>query len=401
MSLNKIMTKIILLGTVLSLTVFTISPAVSAKPTSKPKPPFAKELQDALDNGLKKYNGKGISVAVIVPGYKTWVGVNGISHGKIPIKADTLFDAGSITKNFVAALTLKLVEEGLLTLDDPLHKWLPDFQHIDNTITIRQLLNHTSGIPNIKGPSFTGPILKNPERLWSLKEAIQTFVHKRQFPKGTGWYYSNAGYILLGMIIEKAAGSKVSTELRKRFWNPLGLDSTFFAVEEVLPGNIAHGWIDLNGDKVLDDFSVYPRTALYSALKAAGGVFSTSEDLAKWTHALFHEGRVVSKGSLDQMLAFHSPIPKPIIAGYGLGVQRYTPRFFNGSLFKTGRKEIHLELWGHAGNGIGFFAFIWYLPEYGVSIGFMSNREQTKEGLILLPINDLLSVITSNLKKPP
>ena len=401
MSFNKILTRVLLLSTVLVLAAFSVCPPVSAKPKSQPELPFTKEMQEVLDNGLKKYNGKGISVAVIVPGYKTWVGVSGVSHGTTPIKPDTVFDIGSITKNVVAALILKLVEEGLLSLDDPLHKWLPDYPNIDNTITIRQLLNHTSGIPNIKGPSFTRPILKNPERLWTPKEAIITFVHKKQFSKGTGWHYSNAGYILLGMIIEKATGSKLSTELRNRFWNPLGLNNTFFAVEELLPGNIAHGWTDLNGDKVLDDFSVYPRTALYSALKAAGGVFSTSEDLAKWIHALFHEGRVVSKGSLDQMLAFHSPIPNPIIDGYGLGVERFTPRFFNGSLFKTGRKEIHLELWGHAGNGIGYFCFIWYLPDYGVSIGFMSNREQTQEGLILFPINDLMGVITSNLDKVP
>lgn len=390
MSFNKIMTKIILLGTVLSLTVFTISPAVLAKPTSKPKPPFAKELQDALDNGLKKYNGKGISVAVVVPGYKTWVGVNGVFHGTSPINPNMLFDAGSITKNFVAALTLQLVEEGLLALDDPINKWLPDYPNIDNTITIRQLLNHTSGLSAIKGPSVLRPILADPERFWTPKEVITTFVLEPHFPKGTGWRYSNAGYILLGMIIAKATRSKISTELRNRFWNPLGLDSTFFAVEEVLPANIAHGWIDLNGDKVLDDFSVFPRTALYSVFRAAGGVFSTSENLAKWAHALFHEGRVVSKGSLDQMLAFHSPIPNPIIDGYGLGVERFTPRFFNG-----------IELWGHAGNTLGYFSFIWYLPEYGVSIGRISNREQQQEFYLLLLINDLLSVITSNLKKTP
>jgi len=359
------------------------------KPRPVPELAFAKELQDSLDNGLKKYNGKGISVAVIAPEHKTWVGVSGVSHGKIPIKPDTLFDAGSITKNFVAALTLKLVEEGLLTLDDPLHKWLPDYPNIDNTITIRQLLNHTSGLYGFQGPAAIRAILKDPGRFWTSKEVITTLVGKPHFPKGKSWKYSNTGYFLLGMIIEKATGSKISTELRNRFWNPLGLDSMFLAVEETLPSNIAHGWFDLNGDKVLDDFSVLPRTALYSIFKAAGGVYSTSEDLAKWTHVLFHERIVVSKGSLDKMLAFHSPIPKPVIAGYGLGVQRFTPRIFNG-----------LEMWGHGGNAPGYSAFIWYLPEYGVSIGLISNREQVEEFYLWL-IKDFLSVIKSNLKKVP
>ena len=389
MSFKKILTKILLLNTLLALTAFSVSPAVSTKPTSEPELPFAKELQDTLDNGLKKYNGNGISAAVIAPGYKAWVGVSGVSHGTTPIKPETLFDAGSITKNFVAALALQLVEEGLLALDDPLHKWLPDYPNIDNTITIRQLLNHTSGLYSLQGPSAIRPILKDPGRLWTPKEVLTTLVGKPHFPKGKGWRYSNTGYILLGMIIEKATGSKISTELRNRFWKPLGLDSIFFAVEEALPGNIAHGWIDLNGDKVLDDFSVFPRTALHSLFKAAGGIFSTSEDLAKWTHALFHERRVVSKESLKQMLAFHSPIANPGLAGYGLGVQRFTPRIFNG-----------LEMWGHGGNSPGYSAFIWYLPEYSVSIALITNREQVDEFYLWL-INDFLSVIKSNLKKVP
>jgi len=358
------------------------------KPRPVPELAFAKELQETLYNGLKKYNGKGISFAIIAPGHRTWIGVSGVSHGTTPIKPDTLFDAGSITKNFVAALTLKLVEEGLLTLDDPLHKWLPDYPNIDNTITIRQLLNHTSGLFSLQGPSIR-PILKDPKRIWTPKEVLTTLVGKPHFSKGEGWRYSNTGYILLGMIIENATRSMISTELRNRFWKPLGLDSMFFAVEETLPVNIAHGWIDLNGDKVLDDFSVFPRTAFHSPLKGAGGIFSTTEDLAKWAHALFQERIVVSKGSLKQMLAFHSPVSKPLLSGYGLGIQRFTPRIFN-----------ELELWGHAGNSLGYSALMWYLPDYSVSIALITNREQNDE-FYLWVINDLLSVIKSNLKKIP
>jgi len=389
MAFYKILTRALLLGIVLTLTILSDSPAVLAEQESQPGLQFVKKLQDTLDNGLKKYNGKGISFAIITPGHKMWIGVSGVSHGTTPIKPDTLFDAGSITKNFVAALTLKLVEESLLTLDDPLHKWLPDYPNIDNTITIRQLLNHTSGLYSLQGSSAIRPILKDPGRLWTSKEVLTTLVGKPHFPKGKGWQYSNTGYILLGMIIEKATGSKISTELRNRFWKPLGLDSMLFAIEEALPVNSAHGWIDLNGDKVLDDFSVLPRTAFHSVFQGADGIFSTSEDLAKWTHALFHERIVVSKESLQQMLTFHSPTSKPAIAGYGLGVERFTPRIFN-----------ELEMWGHAGNSPGYSAFIWYLPEYSASISLIANREQVEEFYLWL-ITDLLSVIKTNLKKVP
>ena len=85
MSFNKILTRVLLLSTVLALTAFSVCLAVSAKPKPQPELPFNKEMQEVLANGLKKYNGKGISVAVIVPGYKPWVGVSGVSHDATPI----------------------------------------------------------------------------------------------------------------------------------------------------------------------------------------------------------------------------------------------------------------------------------------------------------------------------
>ena len=111
--------------------------STAAPPTPEPELPFARELQDALDSGLEEYGGMGISVAIIVPGYKTWTGVSGVSHGTTPVTTDMPFATGSITKNFTAAIILQLAEEGVLTLDDPLHKWLADYANIDNTITIR------------------------------------------------------------------------------------------------------------------------------------------------------------------------------------------------------------------------------------------------------------------------
>ena len=108
--------------------------------------PIENKIQKVLDKGISKYNVKGASVAVIFPDEKKWIGVSGISHDTVQIKPDMLFAIGSITKNFVATLTLKLAEEGVLSLDDPLSKWLPAYLHIHSSTTVRQLLNHTSGI---------------------------------------------------------------------------------------------------------------------------------------------------------------------------------------------------------------------------------------------------------------
>ena len=357
----------------------------AAPPIPQPELPFAQELQDVLDSWLEEYGGMGISAAVIVPGYKTWVGVSGVSHGTTPITPDTLFSAGSIKKMFTAATILQLAEEGLLTLDDPLHKWLADYPNIDNTITIRQLLNHTGGIYDmVRNPEYWKAMFAEPARSWNPEEIVTTFVLEPYFPKGTDWHYSSPGYLLLHIIIKKATESEVSAEFRNRFWNPLALDNTFLAVEEELPENTAHGWLDVDGDGVYDDFPFF--TSLYSGV--GGVVFATAEDLARWSQALFREGRVLSERSLDQMLTFHSPTPgEPLVAGYGLGAMRFSPELSNG-----------LEVWGHIGDAPGYAAACLYLPDYGVSIGIMVNIEA--DDAAMLTLNELLNITTSRLEPP-
>jgi D-alanyl-D-alanine carboxypeptidase len=354
-------------------------------PLPQPEIPFAQELQDVLDNWLEEHRGMGASAAVIVPGYKTWVGVSGVSHGKTPITPDTLFSAGSITKMFTAVTILQLAEEGLLTLDDPLHKWLADYPNIDNTITIRQLLNHTGGIYDmVENPEYWKAMFAERAKSWNPEEIVTTFVLEPYFTKGTDWHYSNSGYLLLHMIIKKATESRVSAEFTNRIWNPLALDNTFLAVEDELPENTAHGWLDVDGDGAYEHLSSF--TSFYSGV--GGTVFTTAGELARWSQALFREGRVLSERSLDQMLTFHSPTPgDPFIAGYGFGATRFSPELTNG-----------LEVWGHLGTGGGYGAACLYLPDYGVSIGIMANVDAGDAAMLTL--KEFLNVTTSHLEPP-
>ncbi len=346
-------------------------------------PQFAQELQGALDAGLEEHGGKGASFAVIMPDGAKWLGVGGVSHGTTPATPDMLFAAGSITKTWTAATILQLAGEGVLTLEDQVSDWLPAYTNVDSAITIRQLLNHSSGLFDyVKHPDYWQAIWDDPSRTWTPEQTILTFLQEPYFPTGSGWHYSTAGYALLRMIISEATGATVSTEYRSRFWEPLGLEGTFLLPEETLPANVAHGWTDLDGDGNDDDIAAISRTAFSSG--SGGQVMSTAEDLAEWSRALYHERRVLDGQSFDDMVEF-LPVEapeEPLVAGYGLGSTRFSPELFDG-----------LEVWGHGGSSPGFAAASLYLPDYGVSIGIVDN---TEAGYAMATLNDLISTILRN-----
>jgi len=346
---------------------------------------LTENLQRTLNEGIVKYRGIGISAAVIIPGQEMWTGVAGVSHGTTRITSDMVFSAGSITKMFTAATILQLIEDERLNLNDPLHQWLPDFSHIDNTITVKQLLNHTNGIYNItEHPDIWEELIGNSGRIWAIEELIRTYILTPYFARGTGWHYSNTGYLLLRMLIREATDSSITEQYRNRFFIPLGMTSSYLAIDDRMPPNVAHGWFDLDNDGDYDDLTQIPMAAFYSG--AGGGVFCTAAELAIWARALLHEKNVLGETILAEMLDFHSPCPgEPMVSGYGLGVMRFEPAILNG-----------LNVWGHGGNAPGYAAGCLYLPDYGVSIGFMDN---TEEGNAMSTLNDLLEILIDYLER--
>jgi D-alanyl-D-alanine carboxypeptidase len=371
----------ILYPAIIAIILFSCSKESTTEPL--PELTFDEKLQLNLDLGTSVHGGKGLSAAVLIPGEPIWLGVSGESHGSMAVTSDMVFSAGSITKMFTAATIMHLVEELRVSLDDSLHQWLPSFDYIDSTITIRQLLNHTNGIFNItEHPQVWNEMISNSGKIWIIEEAIHTYIMPPYFPKGTGWAYSNTGYTLLRMIIQEVTGSQISSQYRNRFFVPFGLDRSYLYIEESLPSNVAHGWWDIDGDGNYDDLSQLPMTALYSAI--GGGIFCTAEDLARWAHAFFHMRSVVKQNSYTEMMNFYSPCPgEPMARGYGLGVVQFEPSLFND-----------LEIWGHGGNAPGYAAACFYLPAYEVSIGIMDNTEYG-DGMQM--INDFLTVITDHL----
>ena len=321
------------------------------------------KLQNVLEEGIQKYDINGVSAAVIFPDGKLWTGTSGISHDTVTIKPDMLFAIGSITKNFVATLTLKLAEEGKLSLDDPLSKWLPEYPHVNSKITIRQLLNHTSGIYMFwSNQKIWDDLIKDRTKIWTPDEVL-TYIKKPYFEPGGGWRYSNTNYLLLAMIITKATKSTLSSELRKHFWQPLHINSACLSIEEEIPDNQAHIFGDnFNDDGSYLDMTFLPRASHESITYGSAGIFITAEDLALWSQSLF-KGKILKQQSMDEMLEFVDIGFGRQKKGYGLGLELFKKRF------SSGEKAI-----GHSGANIATGAYMVHFPEHHISVVVMVNN---------------------------
>lgn len=363
----------------------------------KPQISIEEQMQDVLDKSIAKYDVHGVSAAVIYADGRKWNGVSGISHAAVPIEPGMLFAIGSITKNFVAALVLDLVEEGVLSLEDPLNMWLPNYPHIDGEITIRQLLNHTSGLYMFwDNQEIWDELKRDRERYWTPEEVLE-YIQEPEFPAGEGWRYSNTNYLLLAMIINKATEGNLSTALRERIFQPLGLSDFYLSQEETIPANQAHVYSDnFEGGTPIRDVTFEPRTSHESITYGSSGIFTTSENLARWSQALF-SGEIIEEDSLHEMLTFETFRPVSNMRAYGLGVQEFKRNI------TSGERGI-----GHAGGNIGTSTYMVYLPEQQVSVVVMINAfpnegtEVITRGLIRVVLKDLkaygiLNIIRANL----
>lgn len=343
---------------------------------SRSDEPFTEQLQNALDKHLKRYDVKGASVAIIVPDGEMMIGVSGVSHDTVAMKPGMLFAIGSITKNVVAALTFKLAEEGMLSLDDSLFKWLPSYPKVDSTITIRQLLHHTSGLYMFWDNQRIWDDLKKYRNRAFTPEEVLTYLKEPYFPPGKSWHYSNTNYLLLAMIITKATGSSLSDEFRKRFWEPLDIEKAYLSMEEQIPDNLAHVWGDnFENDGSFRDLTFLPRVSHETITYGSSGLFMTAGDLAFWCQTLFTR-KVLKHSSMEQMLNFNRE-------GYGLGVHLFSKRITNG-----------VKAYGHGGGNIGTSAYMAYLPDFETSIVVMINAFHGK--CLDRILEDLIEIVANH-----
>jgi D-alanyl-D-alanine carboxypeptidase len=271
-----------------------------------------------------------------------------------PVDANTIFRIGSTTKQFTAAAILKLAEQGKLGLDDPLSRYVPEFDTGGRAVTIRQLLNHTSGIPEYTmQPGFFAKML--PLNV-SDAEVLQLVSGKPfDFEPGAGWRYSNTNYYLLGMVVAKAGGRPYAAFMQDEFFTPLGLAQTRYGSEtEIIPRRAQGYLFDRDRGSHTNDAAIS-----MNGPGAGGALVSSAGDLVRWQIALT-SGRAISAASFEQMIA--SPVQMEQSTaryGFGLMVDR-----------REGQRVIT-----HGGVIIGFNSALSWLPDSGLRVAVISNSQ--------------------------
>lgn len=322
-----------------------------------------KVMTDAIASG--KLAGGAVGVMkdgkiVFVKGY----GLADLEDGQ-PVKADTIFRIGSITKQFTTAMLMMLVERGQLSLSDPIAKYFPDFPKADG-ITVRHLLDHTSGIHSYTDKNFAS----RGWRAHDTKEMVSYIAGQdnlTDFAVGEDYRYNNSAYVLAAAIVEKLTGKPYGVALEEMITKPLGLMDTAYDDERAVVPRRAKGY------GMRDDKLANPLPLSVSVAHGAGAMRSTATDMLRWQEALF-SGKVVKSESLALMIEpaklkdgrLTSAVRKadpdggpPLEYGLGLGVGE-----------RDGRRII-----GHGGAINGFNSALYTYPDDKTAIVLLVNTE--------------------------
>jgi len=334
--------------------------------------PSNKSLVDSIFQEATEGDSAGVAVLIARDG--KILHQNGFGYAnledKVPVTPDTKFRIGSITKQFTASAILKLQEDGLLSVDDKLTKFIPDYPRGDE-VTIHHLLTHTSGIHSYTSKSGFMDTVAEEVKPADLIESFRN--DKFDFDPGEQWLYNNSGYFLLGYIVEKVSGKSLASYLKETFFDPLGMENTGI-----------HRWdLDLENEAVGYSYN-YDSGSFQEALKwdmsragGAGAIYSTVGDLYLWNEAVFG-GKVLSESSLK---AAFTPVKlnsgDEASAGYGYGWMISEER---------GLKEIH-----HGGGFNGFNAYLLRYPDENFTAAVLTNcapRPAPKKGSVGLGASD-------------
>lgn len=336
--------------TALALALTTLVATDAAAQTGRT---LAERLDSIAASGVLANRAVG-TVAAVVKGNDTLL-MKGYGRANVewdvPMPADAMFEIGSVTKQFTAAAILQLRDEGKLSLDDEITKWFPDFDTRGNTVTVRHLLDHTSGMVGLtEMPEFDLLVWNQAFPRDSAYALIKRYPF--QFPTGTAQMYNNSAFWLAGLIVEKASGMTYEDYVEQRIFAPLGMTRSMYCDSgEHVPGRA-------NGYSVRNGVIRRAPTNVHRWPFAAGSLCSTAGDLVKWVRAL-HGGQVLSPRSYQEMTT-----PSTLADGtplrYGLGIG-------------VGKDSRGLTYIGHGGSVSGFTAEAGWYPDAQMAVVVLVN----------------------------
>ena len=325
--------------------------------------------QAALDALVRDQGVAGVQVYLSLCG-KSWSGASGLADisTKRRLEAGALFRGGSTTKTFTAVAVLSLARDGLLSLEDPISRWVPNVPR-GSEITVRMVLSNTSGLFNYTDDPVFRASFVNPTRTWTPEELVGVAVRNPALnAPGAGFHYSNTNFVIAAMIAEKVSNSSYAALVRKAVFAPLGLASSFLPPAETLPDGLARGYTwGIKGDGTFDEgYTVGPRidaTFLfdYSHGWGTGNLVTTGKDETTFIRAL-RRGQLLPNEWLMQM--------KPT---------DQSPEYYGGSRYGLGLMRFPTPLgfaYGHGGQTFGYLTYMLDIPDVDLTYVISINDDR-------------------------
>ena len=330
-----------------------LAPMALAQVRSTLPPELRSSIDGIAGKVLASSGVPSASLAIVKDGKIAYVQAYGVARldSNLAAKPDMQYSIGSISKQFTAAAILMLQEQGKLTLDDPVSKWMPGLTRADQ-VTIRELLSHTSGYQDYWPQDYVMPMMLKPT---TAQQIIDTWAKKPlDFDPGTKYQYSNTNYVIAGLIVEKASGMPMLQLLHQRIFDPLGMKSIANVDEAKLPDTDPEGYMRY----ALGPLRPAPKEGK-GWIFAAGELAMTAEDLAKWDISMISQ--TVLKPASYREMEREIVLKNGVGTRYGLGVQ---VRSVDG----------HRVL-SHGGEVSGFTAENMVLPDDGIAIIVQTNQD--------------------------
>jgi len=323
------------------------------------------KLQSITDSLINQQELIGLQVSIKFPDGKIWNGCGGTidEDRKIPISNDHIIRMGSLTKTYTAVLIFKLAEKGLLSLDDKLNKWFPSYNY-SSKVSIRMLLNHSSGIPDLLGMKVMFLSTLNSGKKWTKDELLNLiFDNELDFAAGSDHQYSNSNYVLLGIIAEIVTGKSLNELYATEIFKPISLSNTYFLPLEIIPSKLITGY-DRNLIPLPGWHTTEPNnTAWASCAFSSGSMAATASDILLFFNAV--QNKTLVSDSSYQLMTHFAKAKEP--------KDKYFENFGMG-LFQFG--DYFGKTIGHLGLFVGSEAIALFSEEKNFIIVILTNTSR-------------------------